>query len=876
MFILFSDFARILRLGQILVFTSVLIGGVVQGQDANPLMVSWPQYQEHKRTTPYGLEWTRLGPVINSARVDAVQCDPTRPGTWYAGFGSGNLWKTTDHGLHWKPIFENQPALSIGDFTLAPSNPDILYLGTGEYLKKPRNFTLPGVGVFRSDDRGATWRHIGLEQSWHIAKIKVHPQNPDIVFVAVLGHLWTPNPERGIYRTLDGGKSWERVLYVNDHTGGNDVVIAPSDPSVIYASTWECYPGIYGPESAVYRSTDNGSTWQKLSGGLPDGSRNGRTGLAVSWQDPKKVYAFTDNLNRPQNRTAECYLTTDGGSTWKRTHEEDLEIYSVIGWYFSDCAVNPQNDDEIYLLGIRMLHSTDGGKNFNMIGGDVYHLFPSPAVPFHLDQCDIWINPLNPQELAVGNDGGFYYSYNRGQSWMHYNNLPTGEFYDISVDNRSPYKVYGGTQDDASVYGPAREWNPRFADEWSYIWIDAWSGGDGCYTLADPEDPNIIYTSSQNGGIFRKDMAADRSVHIQPRLPAGNSGKLTYNFVAPYIISQFDPKVLYHAGNYLFKSTNKGDGWDLISPDLSVSADPAKVSTAAGAIAESPLQPGRLAVGTDNGSVWITTDDGKTWSERSAGLPNAYIRSIVASAFSQDRLYVALTGINHDDLSAHLYVSEDLGITWHSLKDNLPEETVNCIAEDPLKEDFLYAGLHRGVYISTNRGKSWSLLGSNLAPTVISDLVIQKNEMDLLAGTHGRGIYKMSLLPIHEAFSAGEPTSTRLFNVPTLIAPARNDTHRDINEKTIHTTGITWWQQSEGPVQLSVRHGNKLIKEFKLEGRKGFNQFRWDGVVSEKEGKDAYFFNPKTYIEPGRYTVVLEVGGVEEKQVLNVQPFLVF
>ena len=253
-------------------------------QQVNPLMASWPQYVDHKQNTPFKLDWIQLGPVINSARVDAVQCDPSRPGTWYAGFGSGNLWKTTDHGLTWKPVFEDQPALSIGDFTLAPSNPDIIYLGTGEYLKKPRNFTLPGTGVFRSDDGGNTWRHIGLEQSWHIAKIKVHPENPDIAFVAVLGHLWSPNSERGLYRTLDGGKSWSQVLFVNDKTGANDIVIAPSNPDIVYASMWENYPGISGRDSAVYKSTDGGANWKKLSGGLPDGDKSGRTGLAVSWQ----------------------------------------------------------------------------------------------------------------------------------------------------------------------------------------------------------------------------------------------------------------------------------------------------------------------------------------------------------------------------------------------------------------------------------------------------------------------------------------------------------------------------------------------------------------------------------------------------------------
>jgi photosystem II stability/assembly factor-like uncharacterized protein len=833
-------------------------------------MESWPSYLRHRESTPFKLEWIQLGPVINSARVDAVQCDQTRPGTWYAGFGSGNLWKTSDHGLSWKPLFENQPALSIGDFTLAPSNPLIIYLGTGEYLKKPRNFTLPGTGVFRSDDGGESWRHVGLESTWHIAKVKVHPTNPEVVFVAALGHMWSRDSARGVYRSTDGGRSWERVLFVSDRTGANDVVIAPSDPSIVYASTWESYPGISGRESAVYKSTDGGSTWRKLAGGLPDGDKNGRTGLAVSSQNPAKVYAFIDNLNRDKNRSAECWKTLDGGTSWKRTHKEDLRIYEGIGWYFSDCAVNPNDDEEIYLLGIRMAHSSNGGQDFDLVGGSVYHIFPSPAVPFHLDQCDIWINPLNPNELAVGNDGGFHYSYNKGKSWIHCNNIPAGEFYDISVDDKSPYRVYGGTQDDASVYGPAEEWNPLFADKWKFIWVDAWSGGDGCYTMADPSDPNTIYTSWQHGGIFRKDMAAGRSAFIQPELPRGAKEKLQYNFIAPYLISKFDAKTIYHAGNYLFKSSSRGDKWELVSPDLSKSADPGKTATAAGAVAESPLAQGLLVVGTDKGSVWVTEDDGKSWSERSAGLPDHYIRSIVLSRFSRERIYLSMTGINSDDLSAHLFVSEDLGRNWIPITADLPDETVNCIAEDPVYEGFLYAGLHRGVFISVNRGKSWNLLGRNMAPMVISDLVIQERELDLVAGTHGRGIWKMNLRPVHQAFGAGMPEAGKLFPVPLLMAPWYNDTHRDVNEQSVKKTEITWWQPSAGLVKLEVVQGNRTVWERQMEGTPGMNQFRWDGVVKEEDKEEAYFFQRKTYIRPGPYTVKISGLGFADKQELIV------
>jgi photosystem II stability/assembly factor-like uncharacterized protein len=858
------------------IFLSLVIGNsfFVGAQEArSPLLDSWEQYLEMKKNSTFGLEWISLGPVINSARVEAIQCDPTHPGTWYVAFGSGNLWKTTNHGLTWKPIFENQSALGIGDIALAPSNSDIIWLGSGESLKKPRNFTMPGTGVFRSDDGGRTWRNTGLPDSYHIGEVAVHPKNPDIVFAAVQGHFWSTNENRGLYRTVDGGKTWEHVLYVNERTGANDVVIAPTDPDVIYVSMWENNPGISGKESGVYRSSDGGKTWNRLGGGLPDGPQTGRIGLAVSWSNPDKVYALVDNLNKTNRLYAEVYRTLDGGRTWKRTHEDELHIFSRIGWYFTDCYVNPRDDDEIFGLGVRVAHSTDGGKTFGLLGGDVFHFFPNQAEVLHLDHCEMWIHPENPENLMLGNDGGFYVSYDKGKSWMHHNNIPAGEFYDISVDNQDPYFVYGGTQDDSSVYGPAMEWNPKYQDEWQYVWLDAWAGGDGCYTMADPMDPNIVYTSSQNGGIFRKDMRADRSVGIRPRLPKGHEGRLSYNFVAPYIISQHNPLTLYHAGNYVFKSLNRGDSWRLISPDLSQSAFAEKKSVAAGAIAESPYEPGILFIGTDRGAFWVTQDDGRRWTEFSEGLSDGYIRSICPSRFSKSRVYVAVTGINYDDLRNHLYVSEDFGKTWRPLNAGLPDEVAYVILEDPTNENILYAGLYRGVYISVDRGKSWSLLGPEMAATAISDLVIQEREMDLVAGTHGRGIYKVNIRPIQEAFKNDAPQRDMIFDSPVARLPWINDTHRDPRMRTAEKVPITFYLMDDEDVELRVNdEKGKTVWAKKLKGRKGFNQYRWDLVTKRSDSPEPYFTGYLEFAPPGKYEVQIVGEGVDLKSELIIIP----
>jgi photosystem II stability/assembly factor-like uncharacterized protein len=855
----------------LLIFFIFYSTGIFAQQLASPLEASFETYRQMKSETTFKLKWIPLGPTVNSARADIVQVDETHPGTMYAGFGSGGVWKTTNHGVTWNSIFEEQSAIGIGDMELAPSDPNIIYLGTGENLKKPRNFTLPGTGMFRSDDAGETWRNIGLADSWAIAEIEIHPTNPDIVFVAVLGHLWSKNENRGLYRTMNGGKTWEHVLYKDEVTGANEVQISPTDPQLMYASLWEVYPGISGENSGVYRSKDGGKTWELSSNGLPSGANIGRIGLTVSSTNPDKVYALIDNLNNPRNEAAELYKTIDGGLNWTKTHAGPFKIFPGIGWYFTDVYVNPKNDEEVFCLGVRLAHSVDGGKTFSFIGGQVSRMTPSLAQGLHLDQTELWINPTNPNHLALGNDGGFYVSHDKGLTWIHYNNIPTGEFYDITID-QADYTIYGGTQDDATVFGPARELNTRFPDPWKYVWIDPWDGGDGCVTQIDSEDKSIVYYSRQHGDAMRLDKSKDIAVSIMPTLPEEMKDTLVFNYMTPYFLSIYNSKTLYHGGNYVMKSTDRGDTWDAISPNLTLSSNPEKQSFATGDIEESPTEKGLLYAGTDHGAFWVSKNDGASWEEHSIGIANNYIRSISPSHHQVSRVYIAMTGINYDDLKAYIYASEDYGKSWKSIAAGLPDEPVNVIKEDPTNENILYAGGFRGVYVSIDRGTSWSYLGVNMPATAVADLEIHLPTMDLVVGTHGRGIYKTSLQPIQKMLSQNLPTDTDyFFEIDQAPRPWFNSSSGEPDYRTIEKAIFSFWLSKSKSITLSILdQSKKEIWETNLAGNKGFNQYRWDLVVEKQTSDNPYFIYYDKFIEAGIYTVKISSGDMQLEQTLEI------
>ncbi|MBT4785067.1 MAG: hypothetical protein HOO21_06910, partial [Candidatus Marinimicrobia bacterium] len=547
-------------------------------------------------------------------------------------------------------------------------------------------------------------------------------------------------------------------------------------------------------------------------------------------------------------------------------------------WYFADIYVSPKNDDEIYSLGVRMAYSKDGGKTFSNVGGNIQHLQPSPAQTLHLDHCELWINPFNPNHLALGNDGGLYVSYDKGANWLHLNNIPTGEFYDITLDNQKPYNIYGGVQDNATVYGPAKEWNPQGKDPWKYLWIDAWSGGDGCVTQVDPDDPNTVYFSRQHGDGLRKDMEADTSITIGPsRKKVSKENNLRYNFVSPYFISPHDSKTLYHGANHVIKSSDRGDSWQIISGNIAESSNPEKKSWAAGAIAESELQPGLLYVGTDHGAFWNSKNSGKSWKEFSDGLPNAYIRSIQPSNFKKSRVYLTMTGINYDDLNNYIFVSENYGKTWNSITADIPNDPANVIQEDLVYQNILYTGTYRGVYISVNRGKSWNLLGNNMPAVSVADLAIQKRENELVVGTHGRGIYYLSLNPIHQAFqlNTSEKDGYHLFDIPQAQYPKLMDTSKDMDQSTLTKLPISFWSPQKEIINISIIDQNKknTIWEIDFMASMGLNQLRWDLILEKQHSDLPYFRGYQKYIKPGTYGLQLQTVNKTMQKNLTVKNY---
>ncbi|HYL78231.1 MAG TPA: glycosyl hydrolase [Bryobacteraceae bacterium] len=692
-----------------------------------------------------GLRFRGIGPAFTSGRVVAFAVDPGNSEHYFVAAASGGLWRTTNDGTTWTPVFDTQGSYSIGTVALDPKNPSVVWVGTGE--NNNQRSVSYGDGVYKSDDGGRTWHNMGLRKSEHIGHILIDPRDSNVVYVAAAGPLWKGGGDRGLYKSTDGGKNWTSLIKVGEYTGVADVIMDPRNPDILLAATHQRQRTYYtlihgGPESALWRSTDAGKTWSKVNGGIPPGEM-GRIGLAYAPSNPSIIYA---QVEAGEGRGG-LYRSTDNGVTWEKRNSSDSQ-----GQYYAHVVVDPVNPDRVYIMNVNISVSNDGGRTLGSL----------PTRNKHVDNHEIWIDPKNNNRYLVGCDGGVYESFDKGDNWIFKANLPIPQFYDVSVDYAEPfYNIYGGTQDNFSFGCPSRTKNANGITNADCF---VTHGGDGFYSRADPQDPNTVYATMQNGGVVRFDRRTGERVAIQPQ-PAKDDPPMRWNWDAPLMISPHSHTRIYIGAQRLYRSDDRGDTWRAVSPDLSRQLDRNKlpvmgkvwgvdavqknVSTALygniSALAESPKQEGLIYAGTDDGLVQVTEDGGKNWRkiDKIAGVPeNCYVQRIVASQHDAGTVYIAFEGHQNGDFKPYVIKSTDRGKSFVSISGNLPENgAVYALAEDHVNPKLLFAGTEYGLYFTPIGGEKWIKLNGGLPTIQVRDLVIQKRENDLVLGTFGRGIY---------------------------------------------------------------------------------------------------------------------------------------
>jgi photosystem II stability/assembly factor-like uncharacterized protein len=717
--------------------------------------------EKEPQNEPQGMQYRLIGPFRGGRSLTASGV-PGEPSIYYFGSTGGGVWKSTDGATTWKPIFEHEGSSSIGSLAVAPSDPNVLYVGTGEGCIRGNAAT--GDGVYKSIDAGKTWKNIGLRDTRAIGKLIVNPRNPDIVFVAALGHPYGPNPERGIFRTTDGGQTWSKVLYVDENTGGIDVTFDPRNPNILFAAMWQVRRQPWtlisgGPGGGLYRSGDGGTTWKRLEGqGLPDGPY-GKIGVAVA-ANSDRVYALIEA------HQGGLYRSDDGGGKWELINPDHR--FTQRAWYYMHIVADPKDANTVYILNVDFHRSTDGGHTFNKI-----------KVP-HGDNHGLWIDPLDTRRMIQCDDGGVTVTVDGGEHWTKQDNQPTAQFYHVITDNRFPYYVYGSQQDNTSVAIASRGEGPTIErQDWYSV-----GGGEAGYIAPYPPDPNIVYAGDYQGLLTRFDKRTGQ-LQVVTVSPVVNDGKgaahLEHRFqwTAPLLISPHDPNVLYHAGERLFKTTDGGMHWDAISPDLTRN-DKSKQQPSGGpitiddtgteyydtifAVAESPLQKGLIWAGTDDGLVQLTRDGGKTWTNITPkDLPEwSKISQIDASPHDPGTAWVAVDRHANDDLRPYIYATKDYGQSWRKLVQGIPEGSfVRAVREDPQRKGLLFAGMETGVFVSKNDGQTWESLQLNLPTVPVHDLVIHGN--DLVLATHGRSFWILDdISPLRQAAPA--PGAAHLYD----------------------------------------------------------------------------------------------------------------
>jgi photosystem II stability/assembly factor-like uncharacterized protein len=824
-----------------------------------------------------GLKWRCVGPANMGGRIDDFAVVESNPKIIYVATASGGVWKTENNGITWEPIFDGQSTSTIGDVTVLPSNPDLVWVGTGE--QNNRQSSSWGNGVYKSTDGGKTWKHMGLADSHHIGRIVIHPINPNIVYVAALGHLWGPNKERGLFKTTDGGKTWVNTNFIDENTGFVDVAMDPENPDTLYSAAYQRRRSAWGfvgggPGSGLYKTTDGGETWQLLTNGLPSGD-TGRIGIDIFRRNPSIVYAIIENKN------GGVFRSEDKGLTWQK-----MSATNPRPMYYSEIRIDPNNDQRIWVLGAPMYVSEDGGKTFST----------ALVSRVHSDHHAMWIDPSDSNHMIIGSDGGIYFSYDRGKTWDFVNSIPLGQFYEVGYDMRKPYYIYGGLQDNGSWGGPSATWYATGItnDDWVRV-----GGGDGFYAQVDPTDFNIVYAESQNGNIFRFDLKSGESKSIRPE-PQDEKEVLRFNWNSPILISLHDSKTIYLGGNKLFQSKDRGDNWEA-SIDLTTQQDrnklpmmgiiPARgilslhdgvsfygdIST----ISESPLKKGLLYVGTDDGNLQVSPDGGKTWKNVAGNVPgvpkSTTVTRVAASRFEEGMAFATFDGHQNDDFKPYVFVTKDYGQTWKSLSGKLPEGgTVNVIREHHQNPNLLFIGTERGAYFSIDKGENWIKFENDFPMVPVDDIAIHPRENDLIFGTHGRSIWILDdITPLEQMTKEALVSKAYLFDIRKSVIFNPYYHKGDLGHKVFVGPNpafgamISYYlkeEQKDG-VKIVIQDGQgQKIRE--LDGTKdaGINRITWDLRYGPPEGVSeamGRFRVAGPFVLPGEYKVTLKAAGQE-------------
>lgn len=855
-------------------------------------------------------ELREIGPAIMGGRVADLAPLESNPAKFYVGLASGGVWLTENNGMSWTPLFDDQPCSSIGAVSVFQPNPNVVWAGTGE--PQNRQSTPYGCGVFKSTDGGRTWSQTGLGDTRHIAKIAVHPHDPDVAYVAATGHLFGPNEERGVYRTADGGDSWERVLYVDENTGAIDLVMDPSDPNTLFAAMYQRRRTAFGfsasgSGSGLYRTTDGGKSWAELDNGLPEGDK-GRIGIDVYRRDGNIVYALVESRGAGRG----LYKSADRGESWEKVSSRNPRPM-----YFSMVRIDPNDPQRIYLGGVSFSASSDGGRTWQE--GDA-------AEGIHVDHHALWIDPANSDYLVLGNDGGVATSFDRGRTWRHHNNMAIGQFYEIGVDTSDPYRVCGGLQDNSSWCAPNETitgYGLRNRD-----WIDVW-GGDGFYNQFDPNNPNILYTESQGGNSGRVDLSTGEALNMRPvpepdpdaeEVQEGQEGeerRYRYNWNSPIVVSAHSAQTVYVGNNHLMRSRDQGLTWEEASPDLTKAIDRDSlpimgalvtdstlsrhdgISTYGNitTISESPRLADLIYVGTDDGNVQVTQDGGATWTNATPNVPGlperSYVSRIEASHHADGRVYATFDRHWDDDYGPYVYASEDFGATWRQITAGLPEWSVNVVREHHRSEDLLFLGNEIGVFVSLDRGASWNRLGG--LPTVpVDDMVVHSRDNDLVVGTHGRSIWILDDLVPLEHMAGGA-----VFDNEAVLFPVATATQRfrmggwpfsgDVYEAENPPGGAIlryWLAEDTDPDSVSldiVSARGETVRTLEAEAASGMNMVEWDmredapvEVPPESGGGGGGFGGSASgpLVLPGTYVVQLEAGSqvIQQEVVVRMDP----